>query len=100
MDFSFDSHFGYIESIVPIVLSVDFVEATATDSDKYCIQDLIGYFVEVFEESFEVQNKVDPRDMEANTLGQTFGRIIKKHKDVLPSQVMILKTLYHIRMNL
>jgi len=62
--------------------------------------DLIGYFVEVFEESFEVQNQVDPRDMEANVLGQTFGRIIKKHKAVLPSQVMILKTLYHIRMNL
>ena len=62
--------------------------------------DLIGYFVEVFEESFEVQNQVDPRDMEANSLGQIFGRIIKKHKDVLPSQVMILKTLYHIRINL
>ena len=62
--------------------------------------DLIGYFVEVFEESFEVQNQVDPRDMEANTLGQTFGRIVKKHKNVLPSQIMILKTLYHIRMNL
>lgn len=62
--------------------------------------DLIGYFVEVFEESFEVQNMVDPRDMEANTLGQIFGRIIKKHKNVMPSQVMILKTLYHIRMNL
>jgi hypothetical protein len=69
-------------------------------SNIFDLGDVIGYFVEVFEASFEVQNQVDPRDMEANTLGQTFGRIIKKHKDVLPSQVMILKTLYHIRMNL
>jgi hypothetical protein len=62
--------------------------------------DLIGYFVEVFEESFEVQNQVDPRDIQANQLGNLFGKIIKKHKNVLPSQVLILKTLYQIRMNL
>lgn len=61
---------------------------------------LIGYFVEVFEESFEVQNQVDPRDIQANQLGNLFGKIIKKHKNVLPSQVLILKTLYQIRMNL
>ena len=62
--------------------------------------DLIGYFVEVFEESFEVQNQVDPRDIQANQLGNLFGKIIKKHKNVMPSQVLILKTLYQIRMNL
>jgi hypothetical protein len=62
--------------------------------------DLIGYFVEVFEESFEVQNQVDPRDIQANQLGKLFGKIVKKHKNVLPSQVLILKSLYHIRMNL
>jgi hypothetical protein len=61
---------------------------------------LIGYFVEVFEESFEVQNQVDPRDIQANQLGNLFGKIIKKHKNVMPSQVLILKTLYQIRMNL
>ena len=64
------------------------------------LSDLIGYFVEVFEESFEVQNQVDPRDIQANQLGNLFGKIIKKHKNVLPSQVLILKSLYHIRMNL
>ncbi len=69
-------------------------------SNIFDLGDVIGYFVEVFEESFEVQNQVDPRDMEANSLGQIFGRIIKKHKNVLPSQVIILKTLYHIRINL
>jgi hypothetical protein len=62
--------------------------------------DLISYFVEVFEESFEVQNQVDPRDIQANQLGNLFGKIIKKHKNVLPSQVLILKSLYQIRMNL
>jgi len=69
-------------------------------SNIFDLGDVIGYFVEVFEESFEVQNQVDPRDMEANSLGQIFGRVIKTHKNVMPSQVMILKTLYHIRMNL
>jgi hypothetical protein len=62
--------------------------------------DLIGYFVEVFEESFEVQNQIDPRDIQANQLGNLFGKIIKKHNNVLPSQVLILKSLYQIRMNL
>jgi hypothetical protein len=62
--------------------------------------DLIGYFVEVFEESFEVQNQIDPRDIQANQLGSLFGKIIKKHNNVLPSQVLILKTLYQVRMNL
>jgi hypothetical protein len=69
-------------------------------SSIFDLGDLIGYFVEVFEESFEVQNKVDPRDIQANHLGNLFGRIVKKHKNVLPSQVLILKSLYQIRMNL
>ena len=69
-------------------------------SNIFDLGNLIGYFVEVFEESFEVQNKVDPRDMQANQLGNLFGKIIKKHKNVLPSQVLILKSLYQIRMNL
>ena len=69
-------------------------------SRVFDLGNLIGYFVEVFEESFEVQNQVDPRDIQANQLGNLFGRIIKKHKNVMPSQVLILKTLYQIRMNL
>jgi hypothetical protein len=69
-------------------------------SNIFDLGDLIGYFVEVFEESFEAQNKVDPRDMQTNLLGNLFGKIIKKHKNVLPSQVLILKSLYQIRMNL
>ena len=69
-------------------------------SRVFDLGDLIGYFVEVFEESFEVQNQVDPRDIQANQLGNLFGKIIKKHKNVMPSQILILKTLYQIRMNL
>jgi hypothetical protein len=69
-------------------------------SNIFDLGDLIGYFVEVFEESFEVQNQIDPRDIQANKLGNLFGKIIKKHKNVLPSQVLILKSLYHIRINL
>ncbi|MDR3667573.1 MAG: hypothetical protein P4L35_12085 [Ignavibacteriaceae bacterium] len=69
-------------------------------SKVFDLGDLIGYFVEVFEESFEVQNQIDPRDIQANQLGNLFGKIIKKHPNVMPSQVLILKTLYQIRMNL
>jgi hypothetical protein len=111
---SFDSTFKLKNKNLPSLLFYDTPQEGDKDKNAHFfgsafisyssnivdLGDLIGYFVEVFEASFEVQNQVDPRDMEANVLGQIFGRIIKKHKNVLPSQVMILKTLYHIRMNL
>jgi hypothetical protein len=61
---------------------------------------LIGYFVESFEDKFKVQSGVDPRDMRTNTLGQLFGRILKINKEILPSDVFIIYNLQFILINL
>jgi hypothetical protein len=61
---------------------------------------LIGYFVESFENKFKVQSAVDPRDMMTNTVGQLFGRILKKNKAILPSDVLIIHNLQFIIINL
>ncbi|MGA7722572.1 MAG: hypothetical protein WCA84_15480 [Ignavibacteriaceae bacterium] len=62
--------------------------------------DLIGYFVEVFEENFEVQNAIDQRDLQTNTLGNLFGEMLRKDKSILPSQVMIIRSLLFLRFHL
>ncbi len=61
------------------------------------LTDLIGYFVEVFEQDFKVQSYIDPRDLSADTMGDIYGQLLKKNKEVLPSQVMIIKTLFYCR---
>lgn len=53
----------------------------------------IGYFVEVFEETFKVQSSIDERDLATNKLGNIFGTLLKKNKNILPSEVLILRTL-------
>lgn len=72
----------------------------AYSSNFFDLGDLIGYFVEVFEQDFEVQNSIDFRDIETNYLGNMFGEILKKDKTILPSQVMIIRTLFYLRYHL
>jgi hypothetical protein len=69
-------------------------------SKIFNLGNLIGYFMESFEKEFEVQNDVDPRDMMTNTLGQLFGRLLKRNKDVLPSDVFIIHNMQFIIINL
>ncbi len=69
-------------------------------SNVFDFGDLIGYFVEVFEQDFEVQNSMDWRDIETNYLGNVFGEILKENKNVLPSQVMLIRTLFYCRYHL
>lgn len=61
--------------------------------------DLIGYFVEVFEENFKIQSSIDKRDMMTNSLGNLFGKMLKENKNILPSQILITNTLIHFRFN-
>ncbi len=61
--------------------------------------DLIGYFVEVFEENFKVQSSIDKRDMMANSLGKIFGEKLKENKNILPSQIIITNTLIYFSLN-
>jgi hypothetical protein len=60
----------------------------------------IGYFVEVFEESFKVQSSIDERDLITNNLGNTFGKLLKRNKSILPSQIIVLRTLSNFIYNL
>jgi hypothetical protein len=57
------------------------------------LTDLIGYFVEYFEEAFEVQSSVDLRDIKADHLGKLFGEKLKREKNALPSVILRNKTL-------
>lgn len=57
------------------------------------LTDLIGYFVEYFEEAFKVQSSVDLRDIKADKLGNCFGKMLKQNKNILPSQILKNKTL-------
>jgi len=61
--------------------------------------DLIGYFVEVFEENFKIQSSIDKRDMMTNSLGNLFGKMLKENKNILPSQILITNTLILFRFN-
>jgi len=68
-------------------------------SNIFDFGNLIGYFVEVFEDNFKVQSTIDKRDMMANTLGNLFGKMLKKNKNILPSQILITRTLSYFRFN-
>lgn len=56
---------------------------------------VIGYFVEAFEESFKVQSVIDERDLEANYLGNIFGKLLKKDKSILPSEVLVMRSVFY-----
>ncbi|MCL5029881.1 MAG: hypothetical protein M1480_12785 [Bacteroidetes bacterium] len=69
-------------------------------SNIFDLGKVIGYFVEVFEQDFEVQNSIDSRDLRTNILGNIFGRVLKRDKNILPSQVMIILSLFYCRYHL
>lgn len=65
----------------------------AYNSSIFDLSDLIGYFVEVFEEEFKVQSKIDNRDLMTNKLGYIFGTTLKRNKSIHPSDAFLLRTL-------
>lgn len=62
-------------------------------SGIFDLGELIGYFVEAFEESFKVQSEIDYRDIDVNYYGRLFGQLLKKDKTILPSQIILLRSL-------
>jgi hypothetical protein len=52
-----------------------------------------GYFVESFEEDFKVQSRVDYRDLEVNINGAFFGTMLLKNKNLLPSDIILFRSL-------
>ncbi len=69
-------------------------------SNIFDLGNLFGYFIEVFEQDFEVQNSIDPRDLQTNKLGNIFGEILKHNKRILPSEVMLIRSLIYFRYQL
>ena len=57
------------------------------------LADVFGYFVETVEEDFKVDSKIDYRDMDVNWYGVLFGDMLEINKKILPSQVMIIRSL-------
>jgi hypothetical protein len=68
----------------------------AYNSSIFDLGDLIGYFVEVFEEEFKVQSEIDNRDLMTNKLGYIFGKYLKRNKNVQPSYAFLLRTLFYL----
>jgi hypothetical protein len=69
-----NAYIGYAESILDLA-------------------DVFGYFVEAFEEDFKAQSKIDFRDMEVNWFGVLFGNLLEENKKILPSEVLITRSL-------
>ncbi len=69
-------------------------------SNFFDLSNLIGYFVEVFEQNFKVQSSIDIRDLQSDALGDIFGTLLKKNKNVLPSSVMLVRLLFNFRYHL
>ena len=61
------------------------------------LADVFGYFVEAFEEDFKAQSEVDFRDVDVNWYGVLFGETLELNKEVLPSQIMAIRSLRYLR---
>jgi len=70
------------------------------ESNIFDLGKLIGYFVEAFEESFKVQSSIDSRDLEVNYYGRMFGETLKTNKQILPSQILLLRSIRYLRITL
>jgi len=67
------------------------------ESKFFDLGKLIGYFVESFEESFKVQSSVDVRDLDVNEYGRLFGTLLKSDKEILPSSIILFRSLRNFR---
>ena len=61
------------------------------------LADVFGYFVEAFEEDFKAQSEFDFRDVDVNWYGVLFGEMLETNKNVLPSQIMTIRSLRYFR---
>ena len=59
------------------------------------LADVFGYFVEGFEEDFKAQSKIDFRDMDVNWYGVLFGNLLEENKKILPSHILLIRSLRH-----
>ncbi|MDP4116241.1 MAG: hypothetical protein Q8903_08910 [Bacteroidota bacterium] len=72
----------------------------AYNENFFDLSNTFGYFVEAFEERFELQNKIDARDLRANFYGSLFGKALRTNKNAKPSTFFLLHTLSYIRITI
>jgi hypothetical protein len=63
---------------------------------SFNLSKFMSILVELFEHSFKVQGAIDYRDLIVNSLGDTFGRLIRHNNELHPSDVLKLYYLYHL----
>jgi uncharacterized protein YfkK (UPF0435 family) len=94
--------FQYKNNSLPKYLFIDSPQTDFGDKDKlahffgsafvrynslfFDLTPLIGYFVEVFEESFVMNASIDERDLMVNKLGSKFGGELIQDKNQMPSK--------------
>lgn len=61
------------------------------------ISKILGIFVELFEESFKVSGGLDFRDLKVNYLGEFFGKKLNQNPDILPSEILSIYILLHLK---
>lgn len=64
------------------------------------LADVFGYFLEVFEEDFKAQSEVDFRDIDVNWYEAQFGELLELNKNILPSQIMIIRSIRYFNVTL
>lgn len=72
----------------------------AYNANIFDLSNSFGYFVEAFEEKFELQSKIDLRDLRTNFYGSIFGNALRKNKKVKPSTFFLLHTLSYINIKI
>lgn len=70
------------------------------ESSIFDLGKLIGYFVEAFEENFKVQSAIDIRDIDVNSYGRLYGDLLKDNHNLLPSQVILLRSFRFLRITI
>lgn len=111
-----DSIFNLKNKNLPKYLFFDSEQSDYGDKDKpahffgsaflayneyfFDLSNTFGYFVEAFEEKFELQNQIDSRDLRANFYGSMFGRELRKNSKAKPSTFFLLHTLSYIQITL
>ncbi len=59
------------------------------------VSEYIGYFVEIIEMVLKI-SPVDERDVKMNTLGASFGQILRNSKSIKPSDVLLFNILTNV----
>ncbi|MBN1639455.1 MAG: hypothetical protein JW866_10835 [Ignavibacteriales bacterium] len=59
------------------------------------ISEFFGILVELFEESFAIDGRLNLRDIRVNRIGSEFGKLLEDNNNILPSQMFLIYTLIY-----